>query len=478
MYFGALANMAFALGLFMAMVQPGSLFTDGSIFSAVALKDLHGGQLYLNAWENKPPGIYYLIEGFLLLIPNPVYAVYALAVCAFLSIAACQFYIIYRQTESFGLSLIIAFIASYYTVYKNNIAEGLMTEIYGTACVMIALAAYTHYTQHKQFKLLLLGAVSIGGSIWFKEPFALLYVCVLLLFITKTKQHTQRLQLFLASLIPTVFCIIMLWIDTDANGNRALEGFIDAVKYNFNYLQTDQAIAYKTKLNSLYEHFIRYGIGMLFLMLYMSIKLIRQKGALIDVILMWSIVVSAGFIFWSSPYDFGHYYFPFFALFYIGFALLYGQFNRLYKGSLTLTVGLLGLFQMYAIDKTPLKLNYELQTYQEDNIVKTLKKHPNKTLFVDYVNKGDYYLKSGLNYTTFLPLALQVHFNESPQGLKNRERIWKELSQDKPDFLITTHTTSYFSWFLPDPDFYKSNYTKVDSVIKVDENPVYLWQLK
>ena len=470
--------MAFALGLFMAMVQPGSLFTDGSIFSAVALKDSHGGQLYLNAWENKPPGIYYLIEGFLLLIPNPVYAVYALAVCAFLSIAACQFYIIYRQTESFGLSLIIAFIASYYTVYKNNIAEGLMTEIYGTACVMIALAAYTHYTQHKQFKLLLLGAVSIGGSIWFKEPFALLYVCVLLLFITKTKQHTQRLQLFLASLIPTVFCIIMLWIDTDANGNRALEGFIDAVKYNFNYLQTEQAIAYKTKLNSLYEHFIRYGIGMLFLMLYMSIKLIRQKGALIDVILMWSIVVSAGFIFWSSPYDFGHYYFPFFALFYIGFALLYGQFNRLYKGSLTLTVGLLGLFQMYAIDKTPLKLNYELQTYQEDNIVKTLKKHPNKTLFVDYVNKGDYYLKSGLNYTTFLPLALQVHFNESPQGLKNRERIWKELSQDKPDFLITTHTTSYFSWFLPDPDFYKSNYTKVDSVIKVDENPVYLWQLK
>ena len=470
--------MAFALGLFMAMVQPGSLFTDGSIFSAVALKDLHGGQLYLNAWENKPPGIYYLIEGFLLLIPNPVYAVYALAVCAFLSIAACQFYIIYRQTESFGLSLIIAFIASYYTVYKNNIAEGLMTEIYGTACVMIALAVYTHYTQHKQFKLLLLGAVSIGGSIWFKEPFALLYVCVLLLFITKTKQHTQRLQLFLASLIPTVFCIIMLWIDTDANGNRALEGFIDAVKYNFNYLQTEQAIAYKTKLNSLYEHFIRYGIGMLFLMLYMSIKLIRQKGALIDVILMWSIVVSAGFIFWSSPYDFGHYYFPFFALFYIGFALLYGQFNRLYKGSLTLTVGLLGLFQMYAIDKTPLKLNYELQTYQEDNIVKTLKKHPNKTLFVDYVNKGDYYLKSGLNYTTFLPLALQVHFNESPQGLKNRERIWKELSQHKPDFLITTYTTSYFSWFLPDPDFYKSNYTKVDSVIKVDENPVYLWQLK
>ena len=470
--------MAFALGLFMAMVQPGSLFTDGSIFSAVALKDLHGGQLYLNAWENKPPGIYYLIEGFLLLIPNPVYAVYALAVCAFLSIAACQFYIIYRQTESFGLSLIIAFIASYYTVYKNNIAEGLMTEIYGTACVMIALAAYTHYTQHKQFKLLLLGAVSIGGSIWFKEPFALLYVCVLLLFITKTKQHTQRLQLFLASLIPTVFCIIMLWIDTDANGNRALEGFIDAVKYNFNYLQTEQAIAYKTKLNSLYEHFIRYGIGMLFLMLYMSIKLIRQKGALIDVILMWSIVVSAGFIFWSSPYDFGHYYFPFFALFYIGFALLYGQFNRLYKGSLTLTVGLLGLFQMYAIDKTPLKLNYELQTYQEDNIVKTLKKHPNKTLFIDYVNKGDYYLKSGLNYTTFLPLALQVHFNESPQGLKNRERIWKELSQHKPDFLITTYTTSYFSWFLPDPDFYKSNYTKVDSVIKVDENPVYLWQLK
>lgn len=470
--------MAFALGLFMAMVQPGSLFTDGSIFSAVALKDLHGGQLYLNAWENKPPGIYYLIEGFLLLIPNPVYAVYALAVSVFLTLAACQFYIIYRQTESFGLSLIIAFIASYFTVYKNNIAEGLMTEIYGTACIMIGLAAYSHYAQHKQFKLLLLGALSIGASFWFKEPFALLYACVLLLFMTKTMQHKQRLQLFLVSLIPTAICLIMLWIDKDAHGNSALQGYIDAVKYNFNYLQTEQAIAYKTKLNSLYEHFIRYGIGMLFLMLYMSIKLIRQKGALIDVILMWGIVVSAGFIFWSSPYDFGHYYFPFFALFYIGFALLYGQFNRLYKGSLTLTVGLLGLFQMYAIDKTPLKLNYELQAYQEDNIVKRLKKQPHKSLFIDYVNKGDYYLKSGLNYTTFLPLALQVHFNESPQGLKNRERIWKELSQHKPDFLITTYTTSYFSWFLPNPDFYKSNYTKVDSVIKVDENPVYLWQLK
>jgi hypothetical protein len=189
-------------------------------------------------------------------------------------------------------------------------------------------------------------------------------------------------------------------------------------------------------------------------------------------------MISAGFIFWSSPYDFGHYYFPFFALFYVGFALLYGQFDLVHKGGLKWTVILLGLFQMFAIDKTPLKLNFEVPAYQEDNITKKLKQYPDKSLFVDYVNKGDYYLKSGLNYNTFLPLALQVHFNETEQGLKNRARIWKELSQHKPDFLITTYTTSYFSWFLPDPDFYKSNYTKVDSIIKADENPVFLWQLK
>ena len=470
--------MAFALGLFMGFIQPGVLYTDGGIFSAIALKDLQGGTLYLNAWENKPPGLFYLIELFYLIIPNHVYALYALAISVFLVTAACQFYILYRQTETFGLSLIIAIIASYFTVYKNNIAEGLVTEIYGSACIIVGIAAYTHYMHHKQFRMLLLGACSVGASFWFKEPFLLLYIAAMIMFLLQLKQGHERIKLIASSLIPSVICLILLSMSTDKNGQHALHGFIESIQYNLSYVQSDQIIALKTKINDLYEHLLTYAVGLLFIMIYMSYKLLFQKQLYGTVISAWFILFASAFIFISSPYNFGHYYYPFFALFYVVFALLYGAFNQQYKNALMFTVVVLGLIQMFNIDKQPIKLNYDLQPYQEDNIVKTLKKHPNKTLFIDYVDKGGYYVKSGLSYPTFLPVALQVHFNESAQGLQNRTRIWKELSEHKPDFLITTHTTSYFSWFLPDPDFYKSNYTKIDSVIKADDNPVFLWQLK
>lgn len=470
--------MAFALGLFMAMIQPGVLYTDGGIFSAIALKDLHGGTLYLNAWENKPPGLFYLIELFYLIIPNHVYALYILAISVFLITAACQFYIVYRQTESFGLSLIVAFIASYFTVYKNNIAEGLVTEIYGSACIIMGIAAYTHYMQHKQFRMLLLGACSVGASFWFKEPFLLLYIAAMIMFLLQLKHGHEKIKLIASSLIPSIICLLLLGISTDETGQLALHGFIESIQYNLSYVQSEQTIALKTKLNDLYEHLLVYGAGFLLIMVYMTHQLVFKLKLYKVAASAWLILLASAFIFISSPYNFGHYYYPFFALFYVVFALLYGAYNQQYKHALLFTVGILGLFQMYSIDKQPIKIHYDIQPYQEDNIVKTLKKHPNKTLFIDYVDKGGYYVKSGLSYPTFLPVALQVHFNESTQGLQNRARIWKELSEHKPDFLITTHTTSYFSWFLPDPDFYKSNYTKIDSVLKADDNPVFLWQLK
>ena len=99
-------------------------------------------------------------------------------------------------------------------------------------------------------------------------------------------------------------------------------------------------------------------------------------------------------------------------------------------------------------------------------------------MFVDYVVKGDYYIKSELIYPSFLPVALPIHFGENTSGLENRERIWQELSKNPPDFLITTYTTSYFSWFLPDSKFYENNYFKIDSIQPENDNVLYLWKHK
>lgn len=53
-YFGLIACFIVTIGIFLSFIHLGDLKTDGSIFAAVALKDLNGGTLYINAWENKP----------------------------------------------------------------------------------------------------------------------------------------------------------------------------------------------------------------------------------------------------------------------------------------------------------------------------------------------------------------------------------------------------------------------------------------
>ncbi|MBL7836573.1 MAG: glycosyltransferase family 39 protein, partial [Bacteroidetes bacterium] len=177
--------MILSSGLVLSFIQPGTIITDGGIFSSIAYKDLNGGTLYVDAWENKPPGIFYLIELFMLVIPEPVYAVFILSVLALVGLSLLVYTFIFNSTNSLSASLSLGTIGSAIILFKPNCGDGLYTEIYGTlslvgAMILIHKLNLTGKTKYLNYSLIL-----IGLSIWFKEPFVLISIPIILYIFSK-----------------------------------------------------------------------------------------------------------------------------------------------------------------------------------------------------------------------------------------------------------------------------------------------------
>lgn len=472
-YFGLIACFIVTIGIFLSFIHLGDLKTDGSIFAAVALKDLNGGTLYINAWENKPPAIFYLIEVFLLIVPNTVYAVFYLTLSSFLLTSFCLYIIILNNLKSYSASILFTILAIFFTIYGNNIGDGLCTEIYGTLCILISIVLLLLYQNTNRNVYLIASSMILGLSFWFKEPFV--FVCFVLLVINLQSLQSRKLKLYyaLSIIIPSFIIIVLLY------SQNSLFGYIESIKYNISYLNLEEAISLKVKINDLYKNLIYPILTATLFFSYLAYKTLINNKTSKEALFQLLFFLSTCIIFGLSPHNFGHYYYPTFTLIFIVFSKIYSLYFQAYNIKLKWPLILICIYTFYRIDETQ-KPNwtFEIRPLVNDKFVTYLKKQKGKTLFVDYVVKGDYYLKSGLTYPSFLPVALPIHFGENPSGLKNRERIWKELSSNPPDFLITTYTNSYFSWYLPDSKFYENNYYKIDSILPADDNILYLWKHK
>ncbi len=464
--FGLIACLIVASGILFQKIVPGFIDTDVGIFSAVALKNLTQGGLYITAWENKPPALIYLMQLLFALGFSKVYALFFLAFITQLVIVLLIYLMAYKAFNNMFYAIGFTLVFSFVTLRDVFIGDGLYTEIFGSA-VIIGSIYFAFFSNYK--KRIILSYLLVGISFWFKEPFVFTAFILCLLYF----YYHRKAAYFLWFFVPTIFFILLLSI------NGSLDGYINTIKYNFGYINAEVNISEGNKMLIFTRYFSDIVYPIIIAYIIIAIKLLRTQREWIPTLLVVMIpIVSASFV-WMSPHHFGHYYLPAVLLFFASFLVLLNLYTQ---HGYTLTLWLVILVGYFCFEEINNNINtslkWEWKEYKPDNITKRLLSNPDKTLFIDYVNRSDYYIKGNKVPITFLPVPLAVHFQDNPQGIANRNRIWKEISTNPPFFLITDSTTSYCYWHLPHNNFYLKNYKKVDSIPINSNNSVYLWQLK
>ena len=138
-FFGLAAVNILALGFLFGFLNPGDIDTDGGIFAAVAYKDINGGTLFKDAWENKPPGIIYLMEVFFTFIPDKILALYLLAISGILGIVNGLYFVAHYITRSLLFSVLTLALFILFTLNNQTLGDALYTEIYGSIFIICLL---------------------------------------------------------------------------------------------------------------------------------------------------------------------------------------------------------------------------------------------------------------------------------------------------------------------------------------------------
>ncbi len=452
-------------GLVLNLFQPGVIDVDGGIFSAVAYKDLHGGTLYLDAWENKMPGVFYVLELFYFLFPSPIYANFIITFLLFLVFSIGFYLISFHFTKSIIISIITEIVFLVLFIHHSFVGDGLSTELFASACLILSLTCLYYPFRLFKIKNLHFSAFFCGISIWFKEVFLPLALIVFVFIWLQSKNK----KILLSFLIPSIlFSFILLLQGT-------FIGFIDSIAYNFEYVSKGEKINYTEKINMVFQSIIAPLIALLFYSIYAAILLFKTKRK--EILLYLSFIPASLLLFFISPYSFGHYLIPTVVFLFIS---ILGIIKLSIENKMPLTLLYVSLLiSAYALNKQrDVNLVYRISEFKHDAISKKLSEDKDGTLFIDFVDAVPYYIKSNKKHHAFLPVPLRVHFEDNATGILNRNRLWKELSENPPKYLITNFSTSYTYWHLPHNGFYKKKYEKTDSVLDKNKEWVYLWQLK
>ncbi|MDI1235708.1 MAG: glycosyltransferase family 39 protein [bacterium] len=472
-YFGLLAVNILGLGCLFGYLNIGDIDTDGGIFAAVAMKDLNGGILYQTAWENKPPGIIYFIEGLFFLIPNKINALFALPILGIVFLVSGLFNLGYKVSKSLLTSILFIALFLLFAINNSTIGDAMYTEIFGSVFLVWGLYFMIKNSESINPKDLNIAALLLGFTFWFKEPFVLIFVPIFIYFFIIVRPLKSKLILFFYALIPSIFFILLLQL------NGSLIGFFEMVKYNFSFTESFEGSNVKIEqLNHILYHIIE-PLKFLFLAIILNIiRGFRIKGNKWIITLCVFLLLSSLAFILIAPYTFNHYYIPFIILFFVCFILLFKPSKSEYAHT-NIWINIVLLITIYSLDSTSsLKLKWKVDQYVPDRISEKLMSQKGATLFVDLVDASGYYVKGNILYPTFMPVPVAAHFGDNTNGLKNLQRIYKELSENKPDFLITEESSSFMYWHIPDKNLYYGNYEKIDSLKANYGKNVILWKLK
>lgn len=464
-YFGLITVVTVSVGLLLNIFQPGVIDIDGGIFSAVAYKDLNGGLLYHDAWENKMPGIFYLLESLYFIFPNPIYVNFFLTIIVLLIISIGFYLISFHYSKSVFISLFLEIIFLVLFIQPQFIGDGLSTELFASACLILSLISFYYPFQISKINNEHLAAFFCGLSIWFKEIFLLLALIVFGMIWLKNKNKWLILIFFLPSILISTILILQ----------GSFNGFIDSVIYNFAYVSNGEKANYMDKIKMVFESILYPILALVFLYFYILFQLLKTNKK--EAIIFLTLIPASLLLYIISPYSFGHYLIPFVIFLFIS---LMGLIKIFIENKLPLTMLYLSLIiSAFTLGKkVNVKLVYQISAFKHDVISKKLIEDKDASLFVDFVDAVPYYIKGKKKHHAFLPVPLRVHFEDNATGTLNRNRLWKELSENPPKYLITSFTTSFAYWHLPHNGFYEKKYEKTDSVLNKNKEWVYLWQLK
>lgn len=470
-YLGLAAANILTLGYIFGNIYPGELDTDGGIFAAIAYKDLHGGTLYVDAYENKPPGIFYFIEIFLYLIPHKVYALYCFSAFGILALCNGLWLLAFRLLKSVWISLLI--LATFILIAVNYyfMSDGLYTEILGSAFMIWSLVAYHQYCNKAQMKHAYVSALLIGTAVWLKEPFVFLAIPIAVMLAVRIRVSRSILKMSLFLIMPTMFFILLLWL------RGSLNAFLVMELSNFGLTGTKKEIISFIHIDLLWGGVIQPLYLIVAMVFWYSLKCM-VKTELRSVVVFNGFLLAGGLCFiFVSPSNYGHYYLPFIVLlFYSLISFSYYE-QQHYKGSGIVFILLL-IYSVWKLDQDYVRrFKLSFRAYQPDRITQILRRDTGATLFIDQSSVSEYYIKTEKIFPAFMAIPITVHFGNDTEGKKRLNRMYEELKTIKPDYLITHSSFSDMYRRFPDQSLYTSNYEKKDSAIKFGET-IYLWKRK
>ncbi len=470
-YYGLIVINILALGFIFGFLNPGELHTDGGTFAAIAFKDINGGKLYLDTWDNKPPGIYYLIEIFFKIIPSEVYALYCLSITGILTLVNGLYFTSFYLLKSLLLSILV--ITSFILISVNGyfMDDGLYTEIYGSSFIIWSLFYYHQFCRSNKVRHAFISAFLAGVAFWFKEPFIFLSIPIVIFLGLKLRLWKQLLKVIFFMMLPSsLFILILLMVGS-------LNGFFDLIFYNLGFAGSKSVFITTNQLQILWGSVLRPLLIVWSIVVVYGLFSVTKKELRTQVI--FSLILLAGgllFIF-ISPDSFIHYYLPFTVILFYCLSVFLSFENLHYKGSRVI----LYILMLYNANKLDNEYSRRFKTsfalYMPDRIAETLKNDKSATLFVDHVSASEYYIKGEKKFTTFIPVPFFNHLSGSAQGMINRQRIYDELRGHKPDYIIANESGSEMANCFPDLSFFSANYEKRDSIMKFG-NRLFLWKLR
>lgn len=114
---------------------------DDQMFAYYGWRIAHGATVYLDVWDNKPPGIYWINAIGMLVGRGSYYGVVAMCVLA-LIVAHAAFFVAAASVYSRGAAAMTTILLSFYLMHADFTGGTNRTETFLVACELVAVAFY------------------------------------------------------------------------------------------------------------------------------------------------------------------------------------------------------------------------------------------------------------------------------------------------------------------------------------------------
>lgn len=141
---------------------------DDQMFAYYGWRIAHGGVVYVDIWDNKPPGIYWINAFGMWLGGDSYFGIVALCVLAVLIAHVC-FYVIASSVYFPAAAAVATALASFYITHARYQGGANRTETFLVPCELAAVALYVRgYARDRAWVWLLSGALC-GAAVLFKQ---------------------------------------------------------------------------------------------------------------------------------------------------------------------------------------------------------------------------------------------------------------------------------------------------------------------